>query len=292
MATPRSTTPVEVRYPEGPAVPLVLDSPHSGRRYPADFGAVLPLPVLRRLEDAYVDALYADAPAYGATLIAATFPRSYVDPNRHEADLDPDMLDGPWPREIKPMSRGADWQRLFWSRAYDAGPIYDGRLPVAAALARLDGFHAPYHRALAEGLDARVEEFGRVVHLNCHSMPSVGQLQEPDEGRPRPDFILGDREGATCGAWLRDRVRGFLQEQGFEVAVNAWYKGGEIVRRYGRPGTCDSLQIEINRGLYLDEEAVIPAPGFEPLRRSLAGLVAALAVDLQALATPGPAGRE
>ena len=70
---------VRRRDPQHDAVPLVLDSPHSGAHYPEEFAYRCPLPMLRRAEDAYVDELYEAAPAHGATLIAALFPRSYID---------------------------------------------------------------------------------------------------------------------------------------------------------------------------------------------------------------------
>ena len=77
------------RDPRGEAAPLVFDSPHSGALYPDDFVFSCPLPVLRRAEDAYVDELFGAAPDFGATLIAAVFPRSYLDVNRSADDLDP-----------------------------------------------------------------------------------------------------------------------------------------------------------------------------------------------------------
>ena len=94
--------PVIIREPEGAPVPVVFDSPHSGNRYPDDFGAAAPLALLRAGEDAYIDDLFGAAPAQGATLIAATFPRAYIDPNRSLADLDATMLDGEWPDPLTP----------------------------------------------------------------------------------------------------------------------------------------------------------------------------------------------
>src|SRR5262250_886224 len=90
------------RAPADPSAarPLVVDSPHSGRAYPEDFGHAAPLALLRRAEDAFVDDLYEDAPRHGAGFLKALFPRSYVDPNRHAAEIDPAMLDGPWPTAI------------------------------------------------------------------------------------------------------------------------------------------------------------------------------------------------
>src|SRR5215831_17394387 len=91
--------------PTGAAVPLVVDSPHSGRAYPEDFGHAAPRALLRRAEDAFVDDLFEDAPRFGAGLLKALFPRSYIDPNRHEGEIDEGMLDDSWPHRIAPSDR-------------------------------------------------------------------------------------------------------------------------------------------------------------------------------------------
>src|SRR5207244_11269844 len=77
-----------VNAPEKEALPIVLDSPHSGTEYPADFDTVLDPARLHEAEDCFVDRLYANAPRFGATLLAARFPRLYIDPNRSADDVD------------------------------------------------------------------------------------------------------------------------------------------------------------------------------------------------------------
>ena len=47
--------------PAAAAVPLVLDSPHSGQEFPADFDAAVSRFDLREGEDCFVDELYAPA---------------------------------------------------------------------------------------------------------------------------------------------------------------------------------------------------------------------------------------
>ena len=99
---PRPDTPVVVHPATGEVLPIVCDSPHSGTSYPADFGHAVPMSLLRRGEDTHVAALWDRWPAHGATLIEATFPRTYIDPNRSEADLDPAQIDGQWPVPLAP----------------------------------------------------------------------------------------------------------------------------------------------------------------------------------------------
>jgi N-formylglutamate deformylase len=262
------------RDPDRVRLPLVLDSPHSGSVYPDEFAYCCPLPVLRRAEDAYVDELYAAAPDHGATLIAALFPRSYIDVNRAEDDLDPHMLASAMPEGMMP--RPATRVGLVRRHAQPGVPIYDRKLDPDDILARIERYHAPYHRVLADTCDELHGEFGGVWHINCHSMPSYNRRdgQKSEHG----DFVLGDRDGTSCDPDFTDFVAGFLRGLGYEVHVNDGYKGVEIVRRYGRPAERrHSLQIEVDRSLYMDQKTLEKSPGFDQLKDDLARLVAAMA---------------
>src|SRR5436190_19525372 len=96
--------PFTVRCPASQSVPFVFASPHSGRDYPSAFVAQSRLSALslRRSEDAYVDELFAPVLAIGAPLIAANFPRAYVDANRNPAEIDTTMFDGELGVEVAP----------------------------------------------------------------------------------------------------------------------------------------------------------------------------------------------
>src|SRR5713226_1477696 len=263
------------RDPDGVSLPLVLDSPHSGALYPEDFAYCCPLPVLRRAEDSYVDELFEAAPAYGATLIGALFPRSYVDVNRAADDVDPGLLAGALPPCLVP--RPATRVGLVRRHAQPGVPIYDRKLSPDEVLARIERYHTPYHRVLNDACAERHREFGAVWHLNCHSMPSYGPSREERKG-VYADFVLGDRDGTTCGAEFTEFVAGFLRGFGYDVRINEGYKGVEIVRRQGRPAEGrHSLQIEIDRALYMDQKTLEKLPGFDRLRGDLARLVAAMA---------------
>jgi N-formylglutamate amidohydrolase len=261
------------REPGDGGLPLVLDSPHSGASYPEDFAYCCPLAVLRRAEDAYVDELYAAAPEHGATLIGALFPRSYVDANRAADDLDPALLAGapPW-LAARPVTRVG----LVRRHAQPGVPIYDKKLSPDDVLARIERYHTPYHRVLDQSLDRLHRRFGAVWHLNCHSMPSAGRGRD-GRGGEHGDFVLGDRDGTTCAPEFTDFVARHLRRLGYDVRVNEGYKGVEIVRRQGRPAERrHSLQIEVDRALYMDQKTLEKLPGFARLKADIAGLVAAI----------------
>ncbi len=268
------------RDPHVAIVPLVLDSPHSGAVYPEEFAYCCPLPVLRRAEDAYVDELYAAAPAQGATLIGALFPRSYIDANRAADDFDPALLAGALPPFLVP--RRVTRVGLVRRHAQPGVPIYDKKLSPDDVLGRIERYHTPYHRVLDESCDRLHREFGAVWHINCHSMPSDGDGRKGRRGE-HGDFVLGDRDGTTCSPEFTDCVARFLRGLGYDVRVNEGYKGVEIVRRQGRPADRrHSLQIEVDRSLYMDQKTLEKLPGFDRLQADLAALVAAVAEFVRA----------
>src|SRR5262245_21867353 len=209
--------PLVVHGPQVPALPLVLDSPHSGRICPADFGTILDAAALRGAEDCDVDALYLPATERGVPLLAALWSRLYLDVNRHADDIDPDLLDAPWPGGLTASHKARLGKALLWRTLADGRPIYARRLSAAEVQRRIARCHAPYHRRLGELLDAAHHRFGRVVHINCHSMNAVaGSHGEGGAGAARADFVLGDREGTTCDPALTAFVRATLREMGYD----------------------------------------------------------------------------
>ena len=270
---------LHLRGPEAPARPLVFDSPHSGCLYPEDFEHAAPLLALRGAEDAFVDELYGAAPACGGTLLCALFPRSYIDPNRNPADLDAGLLDAPWPGPLAPGARSARGSGLIWGKYPPGLPLYDRKLTVAEVRRRIDRYHAPYHTALKAELERTHGRFGAVWHINCHSMSALSTEMSPEgPGVAQPDIILGDRDGTSCAPEFTDFVHRRFVAWGYRVAVNQAYKGAELVKAYSAPAAGrHSLQIEINRRLYMDEAAVRKTAGFATLQGDVTRLIGALA---------------
>jgi N-formylglutamate amidohydrolase len=265
--------------PASPAVPLILDSPHSGLRFPSDFDAVVSEFDLRDGEDCFVDQLYLPVTEFGIPLLAAEVPRTYLDANRHVGDVDLELIEGGrWPHAYVPSGKAAIGKALVWRTLDDGRAIYARRLTVDEVVARIERVHAPYHRALQQLLDAAHARYGTVFHINCHSMNSVaGKMGEGGEGTERADFVLGDRDRTTCDPAFTEFVRATLASMGYTVRVNDPYKGVELVRAYSDPARGrHSLQVEINKRLYMDEARCVPTPGFTKLQQDLAGLIEAV----------------
>jgi len=268
-----------VHGPAEPRVALVLDSPHSGFQFPADFDAVVSEFDLRDGEDCFVDELYMPTTELGAPLLAAQTPRTYLDSNRHAGDIDLELIEGgTWPHTHVPSGKARIGKALIWRTLDDGRAIYGRKLKVDEVLARIERNHTPYHRALQDAMDRAHARFGFVYHINCHSMNSVaGMMGEGGEDSPRSDFVLGDRDGTTCDPAFTEFVRATLAAMGHSVSVNHPYKGVELVKAYSKPtARRHSLQLEINKRLYMDEAKRERNSGFAPLQRRLQRLVEAI----------------
>ncbi len=256
--------------------PLVFASPHSGRLYPADMMAVLDDVAIRRSEDAYVDALVAEAPRLGAALITARLARAYIDVNREAFELDATMFADELPDFARGRSARVQAGLGAIARVVSEGQeIYDRKLTFAEARARIEGAHTPYHAALARLLGEAHAAHGVAVLIDWHSMPAAAARAGRGEAC---DMVLGDRFGAACSGQVTQLVERELQGLGYRVARNAPYAGGYTTEHYGRPARrTHALQIEINRALYLDEARLTPTAGFEKLKGDLEHLTRVLA---------------
>ena len=267
------TPPYSLLRPEEQTTPVVLCSPHSGRVYPRAFleASRLDAHTLRKSEDCFVDELFAPAVGLGAPLIAARFPRAYLDVNREPYELDPELFSGRLPDFANTQSaRVVGGLGTIARIVADTEEIYRERLPVGVAFERIERLYRPFHSALADLLETTRKRFGIAVLVDCHSMPSAS-IGQPPGGRPH--FVLGDRFGASCDARLTRFIRDILQGAGYDVQVNRPYAGGFITEHYGNPGYgVQSLQLEINRALYLDEATFTKNKDFPKLVRTLSDM--------------------
>jgi len=269
--------PFLISRPARQTLPLVFASPHSGRCYPPEFlrGSRLDATALRRSEDGFVDELFASAPRHGAPLIAATFPRVYCDANREAWELDPAMFDGPLPDWVNTASPRVSAGLGTIARVVASGePVYNRRLSFAEAAERVRRLWQPYHEALAGLIAETRAAFGCCLLIDCHSMPS-GHPGVP--AASRAEFVLGDAHGTACAPRATRSFESALTGLGYRVRRNDPYAGGYVTRHYGRPreGT-HALQIEICRGLYMDESRIERAPAMEQLRERIEQLISLL----------------
>ncbi|MEM7121477.1 MAG: N-formylglutamate amidohydrolase [Pseudomonadota bacterium] len=283
--------PVRIRRPRRQTLPLVISSPHSGRDYPSEFLALSRLDrlAIRRSEDAFVDELAAGAVAMGAPLVAATFPRAFLDPNREPYELDPRMFDSPLPGWVNSRSPRVRAGLGTVPRVVAGGAeIYAGKLEPGVAEERIKRYYMPYHDAIVALLDETRANFGIAVLLDCHSMPS-GERGGP-AAKSRADIVLGDRFGHACDAEIMRLAAETLRARGYQVRRNDPYPGGFITEHYGRPDMdVHALQIEMNRSLYMNEARMTRGSGMAALKADLEHLFGVIANQALLLAPPANA---
>ena len=276
--------PFEVLAPEAGDVACVFCSPHSGRIYPPAFLAQSRLDpqALRKSEDCFVDRLFSRVTRLGAPLISARFPRAYLDLNREPYELDPELVAGALPAHANSQSiRVAGGLGTVARVVADGEEIYRERLPLQAVLDRIDALYFPFHGELTKLVEITHRRFGYAVLIDCHSMPSAAMAPS---GGPRPDIVIGDRFGTSCDGRLTRHLREGFASRGYDVQLNRPYAGGFITEHHGRPGRgVHAVQLEINRGLYLDERTLRESQGFSTLEADLMAIAADLFAALPQL---------
>ncbi len=281
------TPPFVVIEPVEQTTPFVFCSPHSGSTYPSVLleRSRLDAHTLRKSEDCFVDELFGDVAALGAPLIAARFPRAYLDVNREPYELDPELFEGPLPQFANTQTmRVVGGLGTLARIVADGEEIYDELLPLSAAIERIERLYKPFHARVAQLLERTRRRFGVAILVDCHSMPSASMHQP---GGSRPDFVIGDRFGASCDAKVTRLFREVITQRGYQVQLNRPYAGGFITEHYGQPFKgVHALQIEINRGLYLNENRLTRTANFGRLRHELIQMAARIFMELPPIIAP------
>lgn len=262
-------SPLDIYAASGSALPVVISCPHAGRSYPSSMltQAAQPLDELRGLEDFGVDCLVTELAAHGLTTVINRVARAYLDVNRAESAIDAAMFSGKVEAPA-PCYHVRAGYGLIPKLTSTRMPIYGGRLPATEIAARTEFVHRPYHEALARLLEAAACRHGRSLLVDMHSMPAFDRLNNR-----LPDIICGDGYGATLERETATVLTGFLQDCGLSVSWNHPYAGGFITRSNGDAcGTRQSVQIEINRALYMDGTARLDQARTAALRRQIGAL--------------------
>lgn len=254
-----------------PAIPMVFDSPHSGLVIPNDFERIASDEMVLVASDTYVDDLFDFAPSIGAPLLVAHFPRSFLDLNRSLEDIDLALVDGTWPHAVRDSASARRGMGLVWRFAWGDQPMYGRKLTVSELEHRIDTYWRPYHREMVRLLNRTYDTFGRVYHVNCHSMPAIGHVLSPDPaGTVRKDIVVGDYDGTSSEPEFVQLVIEALESFGYSVSLNVPFRGAELVSAYNAPQRQrHSIQIEINRKLYMNEITREKNIGYDELKANL-----------------------
>lgn len=238
-------------------LPFFVTVPHSGEKVPAEVEWLKGLsePHLMRDVDRYVDQLYAPIiEELEIPHIISQWHRYVVDLNRKSDEYDENAVEG------APHPVGAHPKGLHWSVTTINEPLITQPMTAELHQQLLNKYYEPFHKQVTElATRLRSPSAPNVFHLDLHSMPSVGTNLHPDPGERRADIVVSDYHGKSSRSDFVDLVKKAYQDVGFNVAYNWPYVGGGVTQRYGKPEKGHhTVQVELNRDLYMDEETKKP----------------------------------
>jgi len=278
MTAAPAPTAYRVFQPENRTTSVVFASPHSGRDYPQSFlkRTILNEKEVRSSEDAYVDQLFSAVPMSGAPMLTACAPRAFLDLNRGPDELDPALIEGV--RRMPHNPRIASGLGVIPRVVANGRAIYRGKLSMSEAHGRLSDYWRPYHDQLQTLLDQNLRNFHEAILIDCHSMPHEALDHVAGSAATRPQIVLGDRFGAAAAGSVVEKVEAAFSRAGFRVARNMPFAGAYITQHYGRPTRRQhAVQVEIDRGLYMDEKTLQPHDGYTDFVSALSGAIADIA---------------
>lgn len=242
-----------------PSNRVLVHVPHSSRVVPSDVAAdllITPAELERELlvmTDRYTDELFA-LPPDAATTVTFPVSRLVVDPERFTDD------------DREPMAQKG--MGVVYTRTSDGRPLR--RAPSPDEHARLVArFYEPHHAALTSAVAAALEAHASCLVLDAHSFPARPLPYEDDQTSDRPEICIGTDAHHTP-PWLRDGVVAAFERAGFRVAVDRPFAGALVpMAYYARDSRVNAIMVEVNRGLYMDEETGARLAQFDELRRRL-----------------------
>ena len=259
--------------------PIVLSSPHSGRNFPPEFlaNSVLSENELRSSEDSFVTEIVAEASEAGIPLLSMNIPRTFVDVNRDKIELDEKMFfDAPLSQNGAGCRRCRVGLGVIHRIVYPNKNIYDGLLSYKEGQARLKNVYDVYHKRLKQLVDRCVRKFGFCLLIDCHSMPSL--ICNIMDEKKSLDFCLCTLFDESCPTQISEFLSRTLESKKYRVEFNRPYAGAYIAFNYCQPRkNIYTLQLEINRGLYMDEKKFAKKQKFQKISHDISQSILDLA---------------
>lgn len=251
--------------------PLILSIPHSGQIFPEEFFQMTNRTIseLRSNEDIFVDELLSPIIEQKVTSIKLNTARAFLDVNRDKIELDENMFDDyPSDSMIYENSRCRSGYGLIHRVTADGKPIYKMPLKFSEVQKRISNVYDVYHNHLNELVLKCVDQFGFCFVIDCHSMPSkICSIMQDDSNI---DICIGDLFQQSCPTKVSDILYQNFVEKGYAVYKNLPYSGAYTTFHYCRPRQrVYTLQLEINRSLYVDEAALSLNSSFSKIQKDI-----------------------
>lgn len=264
------------------AYPLVLSLPHSGQIFPEEFFELTKLSPqeLRSNEDLFMDELLAPLFKENIAALKMNIARAFIDVNRDKIELDEKMYDDyPADKIIFENSRCRSGYGLIHRVTALSKPIYKAPISYAEVLLRIKNVYDVYHKRLNAIIAKHTQKFGFCIVLDCHSMPS--KICSIMDDNKKIDICLGDLFAQSCPLQISDILLNNLQSKGYEVLKNVPYSGAYTTFNYCQPRKkIYTLQLEVNRSLYANEQDLTKNQQFEKIRSDLCSSILAFAKSL------------
>lgn len=141
--------------------------------------------------------------------------------------------------------------RGFYYTKTDDGQVLRLENPELKKLV-YENYYIQHHKKLNDDVNHKLEEYGNVLIIDCHSFNDIPLNTDTNKSKLRPDICLGTDEFHTP-KYIQVYVKNYFEKLGYVVKINSPYSGTMIpLEHYKENKNVKSIMIEINKNLYLD----------------------------------------
>ena len=251
---------------KNPINPLLITVPHSGNFYPRMFLKHFNknISLVRKIEDFESEKLLSLLKNKSADILIAECSRAVIDLNRSRRAIDNNMFDGVVEKSLVQEEEMIKFGLGVIPKKSYNDLIFSNKLPVSYAECLLKEYYDPFHNKLSQQIKRLINIFNICIHIDLHTMPSKA-LQN---FKVEPDIVLGNNFGKSCSTNLLNYFKNNFIKHGLVVEINNPYAGGYITRKYGNTSmNVHTIQIEVNRKLYMDEKHLVILKDIEKIQK-------------------------
>ena len=141
---------------------------------------------------------------------------------------------------------------------------------------KIEQYYYPHHSQLLRRVESILSKNGKALVIDCHSFPSSPLPYELDQCKDRPDICVGTDPFHTP-VWLTEFLKTSLIKRGFSVGINCPFSGALVPsKHFEKDASVAGIMIEINRGLYMNENTGNRLSNFNSIKQTACDVVSEL----------------
>jgi N-formylglutamate amidohydrolase len=137
----------------------------------------------------------------------------------------------------------------------------------------LQKYYDIHHKKFYEKVTNILNQYNECLIIDCHSFSSIPLPYELNQDKRRPDICIGADDFHTPRK-LTECIFKLFNSKGYKVEINKPFAGTIVpIEYYGNNSKIQSIMIELNRSLYMDEITSVKSVKYKQLKQDINDII-------------------